>query len=71
MKFDNFSPFMSTHLMVKITDKTMGFTRQKEFCSTNDLNMGDNLIVLITTTGTWTDSISTNLVWTATQFVKL
>ena len=71
IKFKNFSDYLGSELMVKTTNKTMGFTKTKEFISTSELKEGDDIIMILTTTGTWTDKVSTNLVWTVKQFVKL
>jgi hypothetical protein len=70
-KFKNFSPFLEKDLLVKTDDKTMGFTRDKQFLSLSKLQEGDSVILIISTTGTWTDSRSTNLVWKVKQLVKL
>lgn len=70
-KFANFSPFMERDLLIKTDNKTMCFTRQKEFLPLSKLEPGDNIICILTTTGTWTDSVSTNLVWKAKQIVRL
>ena len=70
-KFENFSPFMERELLIKTDSKTMCFTRQKEFLPLSKLEPGDNIICILGTTGTWTDSVSTNLVWKAKQIVRL
>ena len=71
VKFKNFSDYLGSELMVKTTSKTMGFTKTKEFVSKSSLKEDDDVILILTTTGTWTDKVSTNLVWTVKQFVKL
>jgi len=70
-KFNNFSPFLSKDLLVKTDDKTMGFTKQKEFLPLSKLEIGDSVICILKTTGTWSDSISTNLVWKVKQIIKI
>ena len=70
-RFANFRPFMERDLLVKTDDSTMGFTRQKEFLPLSKLEVGDTVIVILTTTGVWSDDVSSNLVWKVKQVVKL
>lgn len=70
-RFVNFRPFMERDLLVKTDDSTMGFTRQKEFLPLSKLEINDTVIVIVTTTGVWSDDVSSNLVWRVKQIVKL
>jgi len=70
-KFSNFRPFMEKDLLVKTDDSTMGFSRNKDFLPLSNLEINDTVIVILTTTGVWSDEVSSNLVWKVKQIVKL
>lgn len=84
--FNNFRPFLEKDLMIKAEFNgggsggggginegmgTMCFNRQKQFLPLSKLQVGDSIICILTTTGIWSDEVSSNLVWKAKQIVKL
>lgn len=70
-RFTNFSPFMEKDLLIKTDDLTMGFDSKKEFLPLSKLEINDTVICILTTTGIWSDNISSNLVWKVKQIVKI
>ena len=70
-RFANFRPFMERDLLVKTNSETMGFDSSKQFLPLSKLQVGDTVIVILTTTGVWSDEVSSNLVWKVKQIVKL